>query len=131
MHPFQSSIAGKKFHRHQGAIPFTQTCSHAQLSNCRSTQTSLFNSWVPQDTGQTHMVSLEKSLRSCPLDQTMVSRDTDALPFKRKRKHPNSHADNMSDKWVHPSTPLPHLVLSSLEETQENNCLCLSGATTG
>lgn len=77
------------------------------------------------------MVSLEKSLMSCPLDQTTVSRDMDALPFKRKGKLPNSHADNMSDKQVHPSTPLPHLVLPSLEETQESNWLCLSSATIG
>lgn len=62
---------------------------------------------------------------------TRPNEDMDALPFKKKGKHPNSHVDNMSDKQVHPSTPLPHLVLSSLEETQESNCLCLSSATIG
>lgn len=67
---------------------------------------------------------------SFTLDQTMVSRDMDALPFKRKGRNPDSPVDNVSDKQVRPSTPLPHLVLSSLEETQEGNCLCLSSATT-
>lgn len=68
---------------------------------------------------------------SCPLDQTKVSRDVDAPPFKRKGKHPNRHADNVSDEQVHPSTPVPHLILPSLEETAESNCLCLSSATIG
>lgn len=47
---------------------------------------------------------------SSPPGQGVLSRNVEVLPFRRKEKHPKSHAD-MSDKWVHPSSPLPQLLL--------------------
>lgn len=76
------------------------------LCDSKSTWISLFSSCVPREIAQNHVVGLEH-----PPDETTVSRDTDALPFKGKGKYPNSHVGSLSDKMVYPSTLLPHLVL--------------------
>jgi len=76
------------------------------LCDSKSTWISLFSSCVPREIAQNHVVGLEH-----PPDETTVSRDTDALPFKGKGKNPNSHVGSLSDKMVYPSTLLPHLVL--------------------
>lgn len=100
-------------HAHRGALKL--------LQSRRPAGTSPFN---PQDIGQSHVGSLEKSLMSCPPEQRMLSRDMDVLPFRRKEEHPKSHADMSDNGSIHP--PLSLTLSCPLWKKHRGSTACAS-----